>query len=110
MLNVLRVSVADKHKLGEFQLSQSYMSFWDKWNKVRCALRYVGSWWSREERGRPSIDTACSFGRNQANYFLEQALELFALGEPLDSRTMKELMKKPVDDGGEWAAKEQRRR
>ena len=37
-LNVLRPDLVRKHKLGKFELSQSYLAFWDKMEKANCFL------------------------------------------------------------------------
>ena len=37
-LNVLRPGLVVKHKLGKFELSQSYLAFWDKMEKANCFL------------------------------------------------------------------------
>ena len=37
-LNVLRPDLVVKHKLGKFELSQSYLAFWDKLEKANCFL------------------------------------------------------------------------
>ena len=37
-LNVLRPDLVAKHKLGKFELSQSYLAFWDKLEKANCFL------------------------------------------------------------------------
>jgi bleomycin hydrolase len=37
-LNVLRPALVAKHKLGKFELSQSYLTFWDKMEKANCFL------------------------------------------------------------------------
>ena len=37
-LNVLRPDLVVKHKLGKFELSQSYLAFWDKMEKANCFL------------------------------------------------------------------------
>ena len=37
-LNVLRPDIVRKHKLEKFELSQSYLSFWDKMEKANCFL------------------------------------------------------------------------
>ena len=37
-LNVLRPNLVVKHKLGKFELSQSYLAFWDKMEKANCFL------------------------------------------------------------------------
>ena len=40
-LNILRPNVAAKHKLGKFELSQSYLAFWDKLEKANCFFEDV---------------------------------------------------------------------
>ncbi|MGO9110191.1 MAG: aminopeptidase C [Thermoguttaceae bacterium] len=40
-LNVLRPELVVKHKLGKFELSQSYLAFWDKMEKANCFLEDV---------------------------------------------------------------------
>jgi bleomycin hydrolase len=38
-LNVFRLEVMKKYNLEEFELSQGYMFFWDKFEKSNCKLR-----------------------------------------------------------------------
>ncbi|KAK5955350.1 bleomycin hydrolase [Knufia fluminis] len=57
-----------KHNLKDFELSQSYLFFWDKLEK--------------------------------ANWFLEQIID--TTEQDLDSRLVQELLKAPVNDGGQW--------
>ena len=57
-----------KHNLKSFELSQSYLFFWDKLEK--------------------------------ANWFLEQIIQTSS--QDLDSRLVQELLKAPVNDGGQW--------
>ncbi len=40
-LNVLRPDLVRKHNLGKFELSQSYLAFWDKLEKANCFLEDV---------------------------------------------------------------------
>ena len=40
-LNTLRPIVIQKHKLKEFELSQSYLAFWDKLEKANCFLENI---------------------------------------------------------------------
>jgi bleomycin hydrolase len=40
-LNILRPNVAAKHKLAKFELSQSYLAFWDKLEKANCFFEDV---------------------------------------------------------------------
>lgn len=57
-----------KHNLKDFELSQSYLFFWDKLEK--------------------------------ANWFLEQIID--TADQDLDTRLVQELLKAPVNDGGQW--------
>ncbi len=40
-LNTLRPEIVEKHKLGKFELSQSYLAFWDKMEKSNCFMEDV---------------------------------------------------------------------
>jgi bleomycin hydrolase len=40
-LNVLRPVALDKHNLEEFELSQNYLTFWDKLEKANCFLENI---------------------------------------------------------------------
>jgi bleomycin hydrolase len=40
-LNVLRPDLVARHKLGKFELSQSYLAFWDKLEKANCFLEDI---------------------------------------------------------------------
>jgi bleomycin hydrolase len=67
-MNLFRGGAIDKLNVGDFEFSQSYPLFWDKFEK--------------------------------ANYFLEAMIEL--ADRDVDDRTIKTLMGRPVDDGGQW--------
>ncbi len=40
-LNVLRPDLVVKHNLGKFELSQNYLTFWDKMEKANCFLEDI---------------------------------------------------------------------
>ncbi len=55
-LNILRPIVIQKHKLKEFELSQSYLAFWDKLEKANCFLENI-----IEFRDRDILDREMEF-------------------------------------------------
>jgi bleomycin hydrolase len=55
-LNILRPIVIEKHKLKEFELSQSYLAFWDKLEKANCFLENI-----IEFRDRDILDREMEF-------------------------------------------------
>ena len=55
-LNILRPIAIQKHKLKEFELSQSYLAFWDKLEKANCFLENI-----IEFRDRDILDREMEF-------------------------------------------------
>ncbi len=40
-LNIMRPTVIEKYKLGDFEFSQNYLAFWDKMEKANCFLEQI---------------------------------------------------------------------
>jgi len=78
----LRYNVIEKLNLGDFQLSQSYLFFYDKLEKANYYLEYVTR----------CNDQSVAYSRNV----------LDTLDEDLDSRLISFLNEAPVNDGGQW--------
>ena len=82
--NVLRYNVIEKLNLGEFQLSQSYLFFYDKLEKANYYLEWVFT-----------LVSAAGMTLTRRNV-------LDTLDEDLDSRLITYLNDAPVNDGGQW--------
>ncbi|OLL21990.1 Cysteine proteinase 1, mitochondrial [Neolecta irregularis DAH-3] len=80
MTNVIRIDLMRKFELKTFQFSQSYLFFWDKFEKANCKEIVVGN--------LLTVD------------FLESMIEL--ADRDLDDRVVQHLLKDPVSDGGQY--------
>lgn len=54
-LNSLRPAVIAKHKLGSFEFSQNYLSFWDKMEKANTFLQYMIDFRDRDLMDREMV-------------------------------------------------------
>ncbi len=67
-LNVLRQHVIAKYKLGDFELSQSYLAFWDKLEKANFVLEFALQNADRDLRER-ELDYILNQGVDDGGYW-----------------------------------------
>ena len=86
-LNLFRVGAMKKMNLKDFEFSQNYTLFWDKFERSNYFLEAI-------------IDTAAGVGRAGGMAGAGGAGEVG--GRDVDDRTVAFLLDRPLEDGGQW--------